>query len=68
MNGVEEALRNREHTHYGIYSDVGTVLDRFTTYDLYCYFVNVLKCEGGLRNYLEQQITAAEIDRERRAV
>ena len=61
-NEVEKAIRNREVTYHGIYSDIGCVLDNFTTEQLKDYFINVLGCESSLRYYLEQQIIAAEIN------
>ena len=61
-NEVEKAIRNREETYHGIYSDIGCVLDNFTTEQLKDYFINVLGCESSLRYYLEQQIIAAEIN------
>ena len=61
-NEVEKAIQNREETYRGIYSDIGCVLDNFTTEQLTDYFINVLGCESSLRYYLEQQIIAAEIN------
>lgn len=60
---VEKDIRNRKETHYGIYADIGTALDAFSTKDLIDYYMNRLKCEGSLRYYLEQQIIAFEINR-----
>ena len=65
INEVEKAIRNREETYNGIYSDIGCVLDNFTTEQLTDYFINVLGCESSLRYYLEQQIIAAEINNEK---
>ena len=31
---VKEAIESREHTYYGAYADIGTVLDNFTTDEL----------------------------------
>ena len=62
QNEVEKAIRNREETYHGFYSDIGCVLDNFTTEQLKDYFINVLGCESSLRYYLEQQIIAAEIN------
>lgn len=62
QNEVEKAIRNRKETYQGIYSDIGCVLDNFTTEQLTDYFINVLGCESSLRYYLEQQIIAAEIN------
>lgn len=60
---VEKAIRNRKETHYGIYADIGTALDAFSTEDLVDYYMKILKCEGSLRYYLYQQIVASEINR-----
>lgn len=62
-NGVEKAIQNRKITHYGIYSDIGTALDGFTTQELADYYINILKNESDLRYYLEQQIIANEINK-----
>lgn len=62
-NEVEKAIKNRKTTYNGIYSDVGTVLDNFTTEQLVDYYINVLGCENPLRYYLEQQIIASEISK-----
>lgn len=64
-NEVEKAIKNRKTTYNGIYSDVGTALDDFTTEELADYYINVLGCESPLRYYLEQQIIASEINKER---
>ena len=64
-NEVEKAIKNRKQTYHGIYSDIGTVLDKFSTQELVEYYVNVLGCESSLRYYLEQQIIAAEINKEK---
>lgn len=62
-NEVEKAIKNRKTTYNGIYSDVGTVLDNFTTEQLADYYINVLGCESPLRYYLEQQIIVSEISK-----
>lgn len=62
-NEVEKAIKNRKTTYNGIYSDVGTVLDNFTTEQLVDYYINVLGCESPLRYYLDQQIIASEIEK-----
>ena len=62
-NEVEKAIKNRKTTYNGIYSDVGTVLDNFTTEQLADYYINVLGCESPLRYYLEQQIIASEVEK-----
>lgn len=45
-----------------MYSDIGTVLDKFTTSELAEYYINRFG-DGGLRYYIEQQIIAAEISK-----
>lgn len=60
-NEVEKAIRNREETYRGIYSDIGTALDRFSTEELAKYYLDRFG-DGGLRYFLEQQIIAAEIN------
>lgn len=62
-NKIEKALKNRKPTYSGIYSDVGMILDNFTTEELADYYINVLGCESPLRYYLEQQIIAGEISK-----
>lgn len=63
QNEVEKAIRNRKETYNGIYSDIGTALDKFSTEELVDYFINILGCESSLRYYLEQQIIANEINK-----
>lgn len=53
-----EKLMNREKTYYGKYHDVGTVLDDFSTKELFDFAFNNLNMKTALRYYLEQQITA----------
>ncbi len=60
---IKKAIDGREHTHNSIYSDIGLVLDNFTTEELAEYYIKVLKCGSCLRDYLEQQIIASEINR-----
>ena len=62
-NEVEKAISNRPTTYNGIYSDIGHALDKFSTAELADYYINVLGCESSLRYYLEQQITASEINK-----
>ena len=64
QNEVEKAIRNRKKTYRSIYSDVGVVLDRFSTEELAKYYLEKFG-DGGLRYFLEQQIIAAEISREK---
>lgn len=60
-NPIDKAIQTRENTHYGIYSDIGCVLDKFTTAELAEYYIKRFG-DGGLRYFLEQQIIAAEIN------
>lgn len=61
---IEEALAKRQTTHYGIYHDVGEVLKDFSTNEIVEFFVS-LGLENCLRYYMEQQITAREIEKSR---
>lgn len=60
-NPIDTAIQTRKTTYHGIYSDVGRVLDRFTTAELAEYYIQRFG-DGGLRYFLEQQIIAAEIN------
>ena len=60
-NPIDTAIQTRETTYRGIYSDVGCVLDRFTTAELAEYYIQRFG-DDGLRYFLEQQIIAAEIN------
>lgn len=62
QNEVEKAIRNRKETYNGIYSDIGVVLDKFSTEELAKYYLEKFG-DGGLRYFLEQQITASEINK-----
>ena len=63
-NEVEKAIKNRKTTYNGIYSDIGIVLDNFTTEELAKFYLDKFG-DGGLRYWLEQQIIANEITKER---
>lgn len=63
-NPIDEAIKKRGNTYRGIYSDVGCVLDGFTTAELAEYYIKRFG-DGGLRYFLEQQIIAAEISRDK---
>ena len=63
-NPIDKAIQTRENTYRGIYSDVGCVLDRFTTSELADYYIKRFG-DGGLRYFLEQQIIAAEINKDK---
>lgn len=66
-NPIDKALASRQRTYSGIYSDVGTVLDDFSTSELAEYYIQRF---GGsaLRYFLEQGIIAAEISKEKEAI
>ncbi len=66
---IDKAINGREKSLYGIYSDVGTALEDFSTSELAEYFIKRFG-DGVLRYFLEQQIISAEInaDKERRGV
>lgn len=58
---VEKAIMNRKETYNGIYSDIGTALDRFSTEELAKFYIEKFG-DGGLRYFLENQIIANEIN------
>ena len=62
QNEVEKAIRNRKETYNGIYSDIGTALDKFSTEELAQFYLEKFG-DGGLRYWLEQQIVASEISK-----
>lgn len=64
QNEVEKAIRNRKETYNGIYSDIGVVLDKFSTEELAKYYLEKFG-DGGLRYFLEQQIIASEISKKK---
>lgn len=64
QNEVEKAIRNRKKTYHSIYSDVGVALEKFSTEELAKYYLEKFG-DGGLRYFLEQQIIASEISREK---
>lgn len=47
-NEIGAAIKNRTKTHYGIYSDIGEVLNQFSTEELTDYYINTLGQEGAL--------------------
>ena len=63
-NKIDRAISERENTYFGIYSDIGTALEKFTTEELAEYYLKRFG-DGGLRYFLEQQIIAAEIAKEK---
>lgn len=65
-NEVEKAIQNRKQTYNGIYSDIGIVLDKFSTEELMKFYVEKYG-ESSVRYYLEQQIIAGEIIKEKYA-
>ena len=63
-NKIDRAISERENTYFGIYSDIVTALEKFTTEELAEYYLKRFG-DGGLRYFLEQQIIAAEIVKEK---
>ena len=63
-NEIDRAISERENTYFGIYSDVGTALEKFTTEELAEYYLKRFG-DGGLRYFIEQQIISAEIAKEK---
>ena len=63
-NKIDRAISERENTYFGIYFDIGTALEKFTTEELAEYYLKRFG-DGGLRYFLEQQIIAAEIAKEK---
>lgn len=63
INTIDKAIKERDRTHYGIYSDIGNVLDNFSTSELVNYFMKRFG-DGLIRNFIEEQIIAAEIQTE----
>lgn len=59
---IDKAIENRKETYNGIYGDVGNALDKFSTLELADYYLKRFG-DGGLRYFLEEQITAAEINK-----
>lgn len=66
-NPIDKALSSRQRTYSGIYSDVGTALDTFSTSELAEYYIQRF---GGstLRYFLEQGIISAEISKEKETI
>lgn len=64
---IKKAIENRKRSHRGIYSDVGIVLEQFSTEELYHYYLEEVMQghDGCIRSYLENEIIAGEINRER---
>ena len=59
---IDKAIKERNTTYNSIYSDIGLVLDKFSTEELAKYYLEKFG-DGGLRYFLEQQITANEINK-----
>lgn len=66
-NPIDKALASRQKTYSGIYSDVGTALDAFSTSELAEYYMQRFG-DSALRYFLEQGIIAAEISKEKEAI
>jgi hypothetical protein len=64
---IDKALANRAKTYSGIYSDVGTALDTFSTSELAEYYIQRFG-DSALRYFIEQGIIAAEISKEKEAI
>lgn len=62
QNEIEKAINNRKTTYNSIYSDIGLVLDKFSTEELAKYYLEKFG-DGGLRYFLEQQIISNEINK-----
>lgn len=62
QNEIERAIKNRKTTYNSIYSDIGLVLDKFSTEELAKFYLEKFG-DGGLRHFLEQQIIASEINK-----
>lgn len=65
-NEVEKAIQNRKQTYNGIYSDIGIVLDKFSTDELIKFYIEKYG-ESSIRYFLEQQIIGGEINKEKYA-
>ena len=61
---IDKALASRNETQNGIYSDVGTALDNFSTSELAEYYIQRFG-DSALRYFLEQGIISAEINAEK---
>ena len=59
---IDKAIKERNTTYNSIYSDVGIVLDKFSTEELAKYYLEKFG-DGGLRYFLEQQIITSEINK-----
>ena len=64
---IDKALSSRHETHNGIYSDVGIVLEAFSTSELAEYYIQRFG-DSALRYFLEQGIIAAEISKEQETI
>lgn len=58
-NEIDRAISERKNTYFGIYSDIGTALEKFKTEELAEYYLE------RFGDFLEQQIIAAEIAKEK---
>lgn len=57
---IEETIRNRKETHYGIYSDICSVLDNFATAELANYYM-ILHRRQSNKDCLQCKITVPEV-------
>lgn len=55
---IQSAIDNRTITHYGIYADISTALDRFSVDQLFKYYLEIVMKDHDvcIRDYLENQI------------
>lgn len=64
IDEIKSKLKKRPSVCGTICGDVGVILDNYSTLDLVDYFIESGN-ENSLRFYIEQQIIADEIDKER---
>lgn len=60
---IDEAISGRQRTRFGIYSDMGGVLDKFDTEQLIKYFTEKYG-DGLIKDYIKDKIIKAEIAKE----
>lgn len=65
IDKIQEAIDGRKRTYNGIYSDIGLVLDQFSTLELADHLIKISCTDSTLRYYIEQQIINHEINKEK---
>jgi hypothetical protein len=65
IDNVQKAIDGRKRTYNSIYSDIGVVLDQFSTLELAEHLIKICGTDSSLRYYIEEQITKHEINKER---